>query len=62
MPGAVPISATESLTNVTYQYIEAIAELGLQNALQKLPELKLGLNIQAGEIVHEAIAESLAKG
>lgn len=62
MPGAVPISATESLTNVTYQYIEAIAELGLQNAIQKLPELKLGLNIQAGEIIHEAIAESLAKG
>lgn len=62
MPGAVPVSATESLTNITYQYIQAIAELGLQEAIQKRPELKLGLNIQAGEIVHEAIAENLSEG
>lgn len=59
MPGAVPVSATESLTNVTYPYIKAIADLGLQKAMQKYPELKAGLNIQDGDIVHDAISESL---
>ncbi|HTR88715.1 MAG TPA: alanine dehydrogenase, partial [Solirubrobacteraceae bacterium] len=60
MPGAVPITSTYALTNATLPYVLALAEVGPRAALESDPGLRLGLNVNAGEIVHPAVVEALA--
>ena len=60
MPGAVPVTATYALTNATLPYVLELAELGVQAALAASPSLRLGVNVEGGEIVHPAVAEALA--
>lgn len=59
MPGAYARTATQALTNVTTPYAVKIADLGWEAACERLPELKLGLNVCDGKIVHEAVANAL---
>jgi alanine dehydrogenase len=59
MPGAVPITSTYALTNATLPYLIELAELGAEEALEHNPGLRMGLNVEAGEIVHPAVAEAL---
>jgi alanine dehydrogenase len=59
MPGAVPITSTYALTNATLPYVIELAEHGAGEALERDPGLRLGLNVQAGEITHPAVAEAL---
>ena len=59
MPGAVPITSTYALTNATLPYVLDLAELGAEEAFERNPGLRLGLNVQAGEIIHPAVAEAL---
>jgi alanine dehydrogenase len=59
MPGAVPRTSTFALTNTTFSYVEAIAELGAEEAIRRDPALALGANVWRGEIVCEGVAESL---
>ena len=59
MPGAVPITSTYALTNATLPYVLDLAELGVEEAFERNPGLRLGLNVQAGEIIHPAVAEAL---
>ncbi|MDQ6811711.1 MAG: alanine dehydrogenase [Actinomycetota bacterium] len=59
MPGAVPITSTYALTNATLPYVLELAELGVGDALARSPGLRLGLNVQHGEITHPAVAEAL---
>jgi alanine dehydrogenase len=56
MPGAVPITSTKALTNATLPYVEAIAELGLREAVASDPSLARGVNAYSGKITYEAIA------
>ncbi len=56
MPGAYARTATQALTNVTYRYVELLADLGLAEACQKLPGLTGGLNVMSGKVTHPAIA------
>lgn len=58
MPGAYARTATQALTNVTFRYVETLADLGLAEACQKHPALVSGLNIMGGEITHKAVAEA----
>jgi alanine dehydrogenase len=58
MPGAVPITSTKALTNVTLPYIEAIADHGLAEAVARDPALALGVNVFGGKITYEAVAEA----
>jgi alanine dehydrogenase len=58
MPGAVPITATKALTNVTLPYVEAIAEHGLAEAVHRDPALARGVNALQGRITYEAVAEA----
>jgi alanine dehydrogenase len=58
MPGAVPITATRALTNVTLPYVEAIAEKGTIEAVREDPELAHGVNVLAGHVTYEAVAEA----
>ena len=59
MPGAVPITSTWGLTNVTLPYVEAIAEKGLQRALAADPALALGVNVADGLVTCEPVAEAV---
>src|SRR5215831_2523497 len=58
MPGGVPITATKALTNATLPYVEAIAGLGLREAVTADPELAKGVNVLGGKITYEAVAEA----
>jgi alanine dehydrogenase len=58
MPGAYARTATQALTNVTYRYIEMLADLGLKEACQKQPALIGGINVMGGKLTHKAVAEA----
>ncbi len=59
MPGAVPVTSTFALTNATLPYVLALADEGLQGAIEKLPGLKPGVNVAAGKVTHPAVAEGV---
>jgi alanine dehydrogenase len=59
MPGAVPRTSTYALTNATLPYVRALADRGWREALQRDPGLAAGLNVHAGHITHEAVAQAL---
>lgn len=56
MPGAVPRTSTRALTNATLPYVRRLAGLGVDEALERDPGLRIGLNTRAGTITHEAVA------
>ncbi len=58
MPGAVPITSTKALTNVTLPYVEAIADHGLADAVARDPSLAPGVNVLAGKVTYRAVAEA----
>src|SRR3954447_25304768 len=58
MPGAVPITSTKALTNVTLPYVEAIADDGLREAVARDQALARGVNVLEGKITYEAVAEA----
>jgi alanine dehydrogenase len=59
MPGAVPITSTYALTNATLPYVIELADAGVEEALERSPELHTGMNVKDGEITHPAVAEAL---
>jgi alanine dehydrogenase len=58
MPGAVPVTSTFALTNVTLPYVEAIAEHGVREAVARDPALARGVNVLDGKLTYEAVAEA----
>jgi alanine dehydrogenase len=58
MPGAVPVTSTKGLTNVTLPYVEAIAAKGARQAILDDPALAKGVNVIGGKIVYEAVAHA----
>jgi alanine dehydrogenase len=58
MPGAVPITSTKALTNVTLPYVEAIADHGLREAVARDGSLARGVNVLEGKVTYEAVAEA----
>jgi alanine dehydrogenase len=58
MPGAYARTATQALTNVTYRYIELLADSGLAEACQRQPALLSGINVMEGKVTHKAVAEA----
>ena len=58
MPGAVPMTSTEALTNATIGYAIEIANKGWRKACLENKPLKKGLNIINGNIVHKAVADA----
>jgi alanine dehydrogenase len=58
MPGAVPITSTFALTNVTLPYVEAIAEHGVRAAIARDPVLARGVNVLEGKLTYGAVAEA----
>ncbi len=58
MPAAFCRTATQALTNVTYPYIEAIADRGIPGAFQKDRNLLGGLNLVDGKVTCRGVAEA----
>jgi alanine dehydrogenase len=58
MPGAYARTATQALVNVTYPYIEALADFGLAEAVRRQPGLVGGINIMTGNVTCKAVAEA----
>jgi alanine dehydrogenase len=57
MPGAVPVTSTFALTNATLPYVLALADLGLEGAIETTPGLRPGVNVTQGKVTHPAVAE-----
>jgi alanine dehydrogenase len=58
MPAAYSRTATQALTNVTYRYVELLANFGLQGACRKQPTLIGGINTRDGRLTCDAVAEA----
>jgi alanine dehydrogenase len=58
MPAAYARTATQALTNVTYRYVELLADLGLEGACKKQPTLIGGINTRDGRLTCRAVAEA----
>lgn len=56
MPGAVPITSTTALNNVTLPYVLKVADKGWWQATSEDPALKKGLNIVHGNITYPAVS------
>ena len=59
MPGAVPRTSTFALTNVTLPFVKDLAGLGWREALRRDNHLAQGLNVHAGQVNYEAVAQDL---
>ncbi|HWJ85735.1 MAG TPA: alanine dehydrogenase, partial [Cellulomonas sp.] len=58
MPGAVPVTSTRALTNVTLPYLSALADRGWRAALAADAALAGGLTTHAGTLTNEAVARA----
>jgi alanine dehydrogenase len=58
MPAAYARTATQALTNVTYRFVETLADYGLTEACHKQPSLLGGINVLGGKVTHKAVAEA----
>jgi alanine dehydrogenase len=58
MPAAYARTATQALTNVTYRYVELLADFGLEGACRKQPTLIGGINTRDGRLTCKAVAEA----
>ncbi len=59
MPGAVPITSTYALTNATMPYVLHLASAGVARAVAESPGLKLGVNVAAGQVTYEPVADAV---
>lgn len=58
MPGAVPYTSTLALTNATLPYAIRLAKLGWKQACQESLELRKGLNMVDGCVVHPGVSSA----
>lgn len=58
MPAAYARTATQALTNITYRYVELLADLGLKEACERQPALLGGINTMNGRLTHRAVGEA----
>jgi len=59
MPGAVPRTSTLALTNVTIDYLLALASQGFRQSVTASPMLALGVNAYQGAITHPQVADAV---
>ena len=55
MPGIVPKTSTCALNSAVFPFAKAIADMGLDSAMERDENLKRGLNIDRGEVIHPVI-------
>jgi alanine dehydrogenase len=59
MPGAVARTSTFALNNATLAHGLALADKGWKSAMKDNAHLKAGLNVAAGKVTYEAVANDL---
>ena len=57
-PGSVALTSTLALTSSTLPYGLKIADLGLEEACRKNPDLKEGLNVYGSSITYPGVAKA----
>jgi alanine dehydrogenase len=62
MPGAVPHTSTYALTNATLAYQLDVALYGAAGAAERDPAIALGVNVAAGHVTNQPVAEFLGTG
>ena len=58
MPAAYARTSTQALTNVTYRYVQLLADCGLKQACLKQTALSGGINTLDGKLTCQAVAEA----
>jgi alanine dehydrogenase len=58
MPGAVPRTSTNGLSNATLPYVIELADKGFEAAVTADKSLALGVNIHQGKVTYQAVAEA----
>jgi alanine dehydrogenase len=58
MPGGVARTSTYALNNATLPHLLRLADLGVKAALERDVHLRAGLNVSAGKLTYEAVAEA----
>jgi alanine dehydrogenase len=58
MPAAYARTATQALTNVTYRYVELLADYGVPGAFRRDPHLLGGLNLMHGQVTCHGVADA----
>ena len=58
MPAAYARTATQALTNVTFRYVQLLADLGLAGACKRQPTLTGGINTRDGKLTCRAVADA----
>jgi len=58
IPGAVPRTSTLALTNATLPYAQLLANKGFREAVKANPALAKGVNVTAGKVTYQAVAQS----
>lgn len=58
MPGAVPYTSTIALTNATLPYALRLADKGWKTACKQDNNLKVGLNVVNGKVVHKGVSDA----
>jgi alanine dehydrogenase len=61
MPAAVARTATLALTHATLPYVLELADLGMRGALERDAGLRAGLQVFAGHVTHEALAQDVQR-
>ncbi|CAF0702625.1 alanine dehydrogenase [Candidatus Methylacidithermus pantelleriae] len=61
MPAAYPVTATETFAPRLLRYVERIAQLGLEEAVEKDPGLREGLQIHQGKVLLSSLREVLGE-
>jgi len=61
MPGGVARTSTFALTNATLPFVVALADQGCAAALDSDEHLRHGLNVHAGRVTHQAVANALGR-
>lgn len=59
IPALVPRTSTFALTNATFPYVLALANLGWEQATAQDRSLARGVNVCRGKVVHAAVASAL---
>ncbi|MFS0722722.1 alanine dehydrogenase [Paenibacillus sp. 1P07SE] len=59
MPGAVPRTSTLALTNVTFPYVQELADKGVEAAIAVNESLRKGVNTYKGQVTYLQVAESV---
>ncbi len=61
MPGAVAGTSTKALNNATLPFVVKLADRGFEKATKEDENLANGVNIKAGEVVHNVVREAVGR-